>query len=140
MSCEAWLYLPVLLSVTGFFRIPCRLGITANEGMTESVRVENLDGVTVVTLDRPEVRTAVDAATARSLYDAFVAFEEDAQARVAVFHGAHGHFCAGWDLPVPMRKCWNGPGKRHRIFFLPAVRLRPCGPPMRPRWRRRAMR
>ena len=64
MSCEARLYLPVLLSVTGFFRIPCRMGITANGGMTEAVRVEKLDGVTVVTLDRPEVRNAVDAATA----------------------------------------------------------------------------
>ena len=62
------------------------------------VRVERLGDVTVVTLDRPEVRNAVDDATARALFDAFVAFDEDAEARVAVFHGAHGHFCAGWDL------------------------------------------
>jgi enoyl-CoA hydratase len=27
-----------------------------------------------------------------------MAFDADPHARVAVFHGAHGHFCAGWDL------------------------------------------
>ncbi len=59
--------------------------------------------VWVVTLDRPEVRNAVDSATARALYDAFLAFEDDAEAKVAVFHGANGHFCAGWDLQFGAR-------------------------------------
>lgn len=62
------------------------------------VRTERLGPVTVVTLDRPDVRNAVDDATARALFEAFVAFDDDDEARVAVFHGAHGHFCAGWDL------------------------------------------
>jgi enoyl-CoA hydratase len=66
--------------------------------METSVQVQKLGPVTLVTLDRPEVRNAVDAATARALYDAFAAFDADDEARVAVFHGAHGHFCAGWDL------------------------------------------
>ena len=68
--------------------------------MTEAapIRIEHLDTVTVVTLDRPDVRNAVDDATARALHAAFVAFEADEAARVAVLHGAHGHFCAGWDL------------------------------------------
>ncbi len=63
-----------------------------------NVRVEKLEHITVVTLTRPDVRNAVDAATADELHAAFVAFEDDPEARVAVFHGAHGHFCAGWDL------------------------------------------
>ena len=67
------------------------------------VRTEQRGHVTVVTLDRPEVRNAVDAPTARALYDAFLAFEADGNARVAVFHGAHGHFCAGWDLQAGAR-------------------------------------
>ncbi|MCJ0761933.1 crotonase/enoyl-CoA hydratase family protein [Variovorax terrae] len=71
--------------------------------MATSVHVEKLEQVTVVTLKRPEVRNAVDADTARALYDAFVAFDADAGARVAVFHGAHGHFCAGWDLQFGAR-------------------------------------
>lgn len=52
----------------------------------------------MVTLDRADVRNAVDDATARALFEAFVAFDDDPDACVAVFHGAHGHFCAGWDL------------------------------------------
>ncbi len=63
-----------------------------------NVRVQRQGPVTVVTLARPEVRNAVDAATAQALHRAFLDFEADAQARVAVFHGAHGQFCAGWDL------------------------------------------
>jgi enoyl-CoA hydratase len=65
---------------------------------TAPVRVEHQGAVTIVTLDRPQQRNAVDAATARALYEAFVAFDDDSQASVAVFHGAQGHFCAGWDL------------------------------------------
>ncbi len=71
--------------------------------MESLVHVEKLDHVTLVTLDRPEVRNAVDARTARALYEAFLAFEADDAARVAVFHGAHGHFCAGWDLQYGAR-------------------------------------
>jgi enoyl-CoA hydratase len=68
-----------------------------------AVQVETRGAVTVVTLQRPDVRNAVDSDTARLLYEAFVAFDEDPQASVAVFHGAHGHFCAGWDLQFGAR-------------------------------------
>ena len=64
----------------------------------DSVGVQRQGAVTVVTLARPAVRNAVDAPTARALHAAFLAFEQDADARVAVLHGDHGHFCAGWDL------------------------------------------
>ena len=67
-------------------------------GMTNTVEVRHHGEVTLVTLDRPEVRNAVDAPTARQLHAAFLAFDADDSARVAVFHGANGHFCAGWDL------------------------------------------
>jgi enoyl-CoA hydratase len=70
---------------------------------TDTVRIERQDAVTIVTLDRAEVRNAVDGATARRLHEAFVAFEEDDSTHVAVFHGAHGHFCAGWDLQYGAR-------------------------------------
>jgi enoyl-CoA hydratase len=51
-----------------------------------------------VILSRPEVRNAVDGPTAAALADAFLAFERDADAQVAVFFGDHGAFCAGADL------------------------------------------
>ncbi len=66
--------------------------------MTHSVEITHHGAVTQVTLNRPDVRNAVDAETAQLLYEAFLAFDADDNARVAVFHGVNGHFCAGWDL------------------------------------------
>jgi enoyl-CoA hydratase len=64
----------------------------------DRVSVQRHGSVTTVTLSRPDVRNAVNAATAGQLHAAFLAFNADPEAKVAVFHGAHGHFCAGWDL------------------------------------------
>jgi enoyl-CoA hydratase len=66
--------------------------------MDKPVHVRREGAVTLITLNRPARRNAVDAATAQALYEAFAAFDADPQASVAVLHGAHGHFCAGWDL------------------------------------------
>ncbi|QDF03550.1 crotonase/enoyl-CoA hydratase family protein [Myxococcus xanthus] len=63
-----------------------------------SVRVEKNGPVTTVILDRPEVRNAVDGATAQALAEAFRAFDADPDARVGVLHGEGGTFCAGADL------------------------------------------
>ena len=46
--------------------------------------------VTVVTIDRPEVRNAVDSETADALRSAFEAFDADHEASVAVLTGAGG--------------------------------------------------
>lgn len=63
-----------------------------------TVHVEHEDAVTIVTIDRPEVRNAVDRPTADALADAFRAFDADESAAVAVLTGAHGTFSAGADL------------------------------------------
>ncbi len=63
-----------------------------------TVRIEKDGPVTTVIIDRPEVRNAVDPATAEALAEAFRAFEADDGAAVAVFYGDHGTFCAGYDL------------------------------------------
>jgi len=62
------------------------------------VLVERGDQVTVITIDRPEARNAVDRATADQLAAAFRAFEDDESQCVAVLTGAGGTFCAGADL------------------------------------------
>ncbi len=62
------------------------------------VRVEADGPVTIVTIDRPEVRNAVDAETADALASTFRAFDADAGQSVAVLTGAGGVFCAGADL------------------------------------------
>jgi enoyl-CoA hydratase len=63
-----------------------------------SVHVEREGPVTIVTIDRPDRRNAVDAPTAAALADAFRAFDADEDASVAVLAGAGGTFCAGADL------------------------------------------
>lgn len=63
-----------------------------------TVRVEDRGAVRIVTIDRPEVRNAVDGPTARLLYDACVAFDRDDAVSVAVLTGSGGTFCAGADL------------------------------------------
>src|SRR4051812_22982119 len=63
-----------------------------------TVRVEHIGFVTVVTIDRPDARNAVDRPTAAALADAFRAFDSDAGARVGILTGAGGTFCAGADL------------------------------------------
>ncbi len=68
----------------------------SNDGST--VRVERHDAVTVVSINRPQVRNAVDSRTAAALLDAFCAFDEDPAASVAVLTGAGSTFCAGADL------------------------------------------
>ncbi len=62
------------------------------------VRYETDGPVAIVTIDRPEVRNAVDRPTAESLAEAFRRFDADAALAVAVLTGAGGTFCAGADL------------------------------------------
>ena len=63
-----------------------------------TVRIDRAGEVWTVTIDRPEVRNAVDGPTARALADGFREFDADPVARVAVLTGAGEHFCAGADL------------------------------------------
>jgi len=58
-----------------------------------------IDGsVGIVTIDRPEVRNAVDGPTAEALDEAFLALDADDGVAVLVLTGADGTFCAGADL------------------------------------------
>ena len=66
--------------------------------MAEAVRSEVVDGVLVVTLDRPSAN-AIDVTTSLALYDAFARLEDDADLRVGIVTGAgERFFSAGWDL------------------------------------------
>ena len=63
-----------------------------------TVRVDKDGPVTTIINDRPEARNAVDPETGDALVEAFLEFDHDPDASVAVFWGAGGAFCAGWDL------------------------------------------
>ena len=54
--------------------------------------------ITTITIDRPEVLNAFDAAVAASVADAVRAAAEDASCRVIVLTGTGRSFCAGADL------------------------------------------
>lgn len=67
--------------------------------MSSEVRYERRGAAAVLTIDRPQRRNAIDAATARGLRQGLDEFEADDDARVLVLTGAGGEaFCAGADL------------------------------------------
>lgn len=68
------------------------------ENQAMSISIDRSDAVTTITIERPAVRNALDPDTAKALHQAFVEFEHEAQARVAVLTGSGDAFCAGFDL------------------------------------------
>ena len=63
-----------------------------------AVRIEKDGAVWTVIHSRPQARNAMDPESAAALFDAFLEFDLDHSAHVAVFWGEGGAFCAGWDL------------------------------------------
>ena len=63
-----------------------------------TVRVEKNGPIWTVIHDRPEARNAMDPKSADALTAAFLQFDTDKDAAVAVLYGAGGAFCAGFDL------------------------------------------
>ena len=72
-----------------------------------TVKYETDGPIAIVTIDRPEVRNAVDGPTAGRLADAFRRFDGDDDLAVAVLTGAGGCFCAGADLKGVSEKRGN---------------------------------
>jgi len=64
----------------------------------DEVRSERIGVASLVTIDRPARRNAIDGRTADALVAALDSFEADDAARVMVLTGAGEAFCAGADL------------------------------------------
>jgi enoyl-CoA hydratase len=65
----------------------------------DGLLTERRGAVTLLTINRPDVRNCIDAPTATALTRAIEAFASDPEARVLVVTGAGGEaFCAGADL------------------------------------------
>jgi enoyl-CoA hydratase len=94
-----------------------------------AVLVEHDGPVTIVTINRPEVRNAVDGPTSKLLADAFRAFDKDDERDVAVFTGSGDVFCAGADLKAiadgrgnPIREEGDGPmGPSRMLLHKPVI-------------------
>jgi enoyl-CoA hydratase len=92
------------------------------------VLVEKSGRTTIVTINRPERRNAVDAETAQLLREAFADFDADDDASVAILTGTGGTFCAGYDLhsvslgPPPLDAQGPGPmGPSRMLLSKPVI-------------------
>jgi enoyl-CoA hydratase len=65
---------------------------------SEAVLTERRDNVLLVTIDRPEVRNAVNAAVAEGIAGALDELDREDSLSVGVLTGSGGFFCAGMDL------------------------------------------
>lgn len=68
--------------------------------MPEDVIVEDRDGIRVITLNRPEVRNAIDLETSVQVAEALTDLDKNDNVHVAVLTGAGGVFSAGMDLKM----------------------------------------
>ncbi|TQS31492.1 hypothetical protein Golomagni_08222 [Golovinomyces magnicellulatus] len=67
--------------------------------MSESVVYNpTAEGIAIITINRPQVRNAVNRATALLLASAFDSFAKDESQRICIFTGSGDTFCAGYDL------------------------------------------
>ena len=64
----------------------------------EGIRIDRRGSTLELTIDRPKAN-AIDSATSQAMGEAFVAFRDDPELRVAIVTGAGDRFfSAGWDL------------------------------------------
>jgi enoyl-CoA hydratase/carnithine racemase len=66
--------------------------------MTDALLTHDLDGVRVLTLNRPEARNSLSRELNTALTSALVAADEDTTVRAIVITGTDPAFCAGLDL------------------------------------------
>lgn len=65
---------------------------------TKEVKVSHNGPVTIISINRPHVRNAINKSTAQALKDAWLDFEADENALVGILSGGDKVFCAGADL------------------------------------------
>ncbi|KAA1421876.1 crotonase/enoyl-CoA hydratase family protein [Nocardioides humilatus] len=66
--------------------------------MSDAVLLEVADGIATITLNRPEVRNAIDLPTALALAEALDEVDERADVAAVILTGTGSTFCAGMDL------------------------------------------
>lgn len=72
-------------------------------GDEATVLVEDRGAVRIVTLNRPEVKNAINLALRHALADAIEAADADPGVRAIVLTGADGAFCSGGDIATMQR-------------------------------------
>uniref|UniRef100_A0A182VZL8 Enoyl-CoA hydratase n=1 Tax=Anopheles minimus TaxID=112268 RepID=A0A182VZL8_9DIPT len=100
----------------------------------EAIVVEKENNITLIGINRPKVRNAIDVVTGKKLSVAIADFESDPKADVGVLHGIGGSFCSGYDLnelagqqeiPLDIQSVVHGPegvmGPTRRMIRKPLV-------------------
>lgn len=64
----------------------------------KTVLVDKDKNITMIGINRPQQRNAINAQTAAKLCEAFSAFEADETSPIAVLYGIGGSFCSGYDI------------------------------------------
>ncbi|KAK5990543.1 Mevalonyl-coenzyme A hydratase sidH [Cladobotryum mycophilum] len=62
------------------------------------------EGITIITLNRPHVKNAINHSSSLQLAHAFHAFEADPSQKVCILTGTGTTFCAGYDLQEAQRR------------------------------------
>ncbi|KAK4861167.1 hypothetical protein LT330_004083 [Penicillium expansum] len=83
-------------------------------------------GISVITINRPDRKNAVDPLTAKALYQAILVFEDDPKQKVCVLTGAGSSFCAGADLHSVAQSNSDTPGDNLQPII--GHNLGPMGP------------
>jgi feruloyl-CoA hydratase/lyase len=84
----------------------------------ECVTVEKDDGLTWVTLNRPDKRNAMSPELDREMLDIILSLEGDPETRVLILTGAGDAFCAGMDLKLYFRALEDKPAERVRAEWV----------------------
>ncbi|KRC59748.1 MULTISPECIES: crotonase/enoyl-CoA hydratase family protein [unclassified Nocardioides] len=95
--------------------------------MSDAVLLEVDDGIATITLNRPEVRNAIDLPTALAIAEALDEVDERGDVAVAILTGAGTTFCAGMDLKA-FAATKERPIHERRGAF--GIVRRPCDKPL----------
>jgi trans-feruloyl-CoA hydratase/vanillin synthase len=78
------------------------------------IKIDKRDGITWVTLNRPEKRNAMSPALHEEMDNALFELEDDPDTKVVILRGAGGNFSAGQDLKEFFRANENNPRGRRK--------------------------
>lgn len=83
----------------------------------QTVKVEREDGITWVTLNRPEKRNAMNPTMHHEMVEVLSDLESDPETRVLILTGAGDSWCAGQDLKEFFRELDDKPAERRRASW-----------------------
>ena len=93
-----------------------------------TVEIVKTNDIWTIIHNRPEARNAMDPESAESLVKAFKEFNASEEAKVGVFYGAGGAFCAGWDLKYAQTLGEGSSDELHKLDFPLGSAEPPRGP------------